>query len=187
MLSGVRIRVLQAAAALTLVFGAFCSNSPSNSGDWDSTKRWIRETFPDVTQISTTELAGWLEAGAADRTILLDARSAQEYEVSHLEGAERAETLAAALALLSGLPQDRRIVVYCSVGYRSSALASQLREMGYANVFNLEGSIFQWANEGRPVFRNGRQVREVHPFDEDWGRLLDRSLWAWEPDSNSAD
>ena len=44
------------------------------------------------------------------------------------------------------------------------------------NVFNLEGSLFKWANEGRPVYRGSERVQEVHPFDEDWGELLDESL-----------
>ncbi len=43
---------------------------------------------------------------------------------------------------------------------------------------NLKGSIFQWANEGRPVVRDGEPVREVHPYDAVWGRLLDRDLRA---------
>lgn len=68
------------------------------------------------------------------------------------------------------------IVVYCSVGYRSSRLARQLRTRGVKNVFNLEGSLFKWANEGRPVYRGSERVQEVHPFDEDWGELLDESL-----------
>ena len=32
--------------------------------------------------------------------------------------------------------------------------------------------IFEWANEGRPVVRDGREVEAVHPYDAVWGRLL---------------
>jgi hypothetical protein len=41
-------------------------------------------------------------------------------------------------------------------------------------VFNLEGSLFQWANEGRPVYRDDVPVQAIHPYDARWGRLLDR-------------
>lgn len=47
-------------------------------------------------------------------------------------------------------------------------------------VYTLDGSIFEWVNEGRPVYRDGRVVAEVHPFDDRWGTLLDRRLWASE-------
>jgi hypothetical protein len=45
-----------------------------------------------------------------------------------------------------------------------------------ANVFNLQGSIFQWANEGRPLITNGHAVHVVHPFNERWGVLLNPQL-----------
>ena len=57
-------------------------------------------------------------------------------------------------------------------------MTRDLTERGYGAVRNLEGSIFEWANAGHPVYREGREVSEVHPYDEEWGRLLDRELWS---------
>ena len=53
---------------------------------------------------------------------------------------------------------------------------------------NLEGSIFQWASEGRSLTRKGqtgvseeKKVTTVHPFSTVWGALtLPFSLWQWE-------
>ena len=70
------------------------------------------------------------------------------------------------------------IVVYCSIGYRSARLARELEQQGVEGVLNLEGSIFEWANSGHGVEREGEAVSEVHPYDEDWGRLLDQELWS---------
>jgi hypothetical protein len=39
-------------------------------------------------------------------------------------------------------------------------------------VQNLEGSIFQWANEHRPLVRDGQRETRVHPYNAVWGRLL---------------
>ena len=44
------------------------------------------------------------------------------------------------------------------------------------NVFNLQGSIFQWANEGRLLMANDRAVHAVHPYNERWGVLLNPQL-----------
>ena len=104
--------------------------------------------------------------------VLLDARSEEEFETSHLQDAVRATNVREARTVLEERDEKPIIVVYCSVGYRSSRLAQQLRARGIGNVFNLEGSLFQWANEGRPVYRDSERVRPVHPFDDDWGELL---------------
>ena len=137
---------------------------------WIETLRFVRETFPGVPQLSTEQLAELL-AEDAD-VLLLDARSKEEFETSHLQGAVRATSVRAARKVLEEHGEGPTVVVYCSIGYRSSRLAQQLRDHGVENVFNLEGSLFKWANEGRPVYRGSAPVRPVHPFDEDWGELL---------------
>ena len=55
------------------------------------------------------------------------------------------------------------MVAYCSVGYRSAGLTDELGQRGYTRVCNLEGSLFQWANEGRPLVNADGRVNVVHP------------------------
>jgi rhodanese-related sulfurtransferase len=71
-----------------------------------------------------------------------------------------------------GIAKETPIVTYCAVGYRSAALATKLREAGFTSVRNLEGSIFQWANEHRPLVRDNKAVTIVHPYSSFWGRFL---------------
>ena len=137
------------------------------SVSWKVIKLLIRARFPTVRHISTAQLAAWLEQEA--QPLLLDARTPQEYSMSHLERAQLVP--ANAQTALPGLDSSTPIVTYCSIGYRSARLAQQLQSMGYKNVFNLEGSIFQWANEGRPVYRE-QQIKQVHPYNRLWGCLL---------------
>ncbi len=105
--------------------------------------------------------------------MLLDARTEAEYAVSHLRGARRIDPAHPALDPLSGVPKTAAIVVYCSVGYRSASVADWLMAQGFGNVRNLEGSLFRWANEGRPVYQGERRVTRVHPYDRTWGLLLE--------------
>ena len=42
------------------------------------------------------------------------------------------------------------IVLYCESGGRSLLAAENLRRMGYANVFSLEGGYRAWLAAGRP-------------------------------------
>jgi rhodanese-related sulfurtransferase len=138
---------------------------------WFLLKRWIRVQFPQVRQLSTQELATWLKQSDRQPPVLLDVRTEPEYCVSHLPNAQRFDPEAQPF---SDLPLDAPIVAYCSVGYRSSRLVDRLQKAGYPNVANLEGSIFQWANEGKPVYRQDQIVQQVHPYDHNWGRLLER-------------
>jgi rhodanese-related sulfurtransferase len=145
--------------------------------DWPQVRAEIRKRFPAVLEVSIGELAARLER-AGEPPLLLDARAPEEFAVSHLAGARNAGSAKEARAILGGAPKEREIVVYCSVGYRSAALAEDLARGGFTGVRNLEGSIFAWANAGRPVVRGETRVERVHPFDRKWGRLLDRRLWS---------
>ena len=127
--------------------------------------------FPNVEWITTEEFAQWLADPLKPQPILLDARSEAEYAVSHLRASQRIEPNEPDLATFTE-SKDKPIVVYCSVGYRSARIAEHLQQAGFSVVYNLEGSIFQWANEGRPVFKDDRPTILVHPYNALWGNLL---------------
>ena len=167
-------------AVLSTMMGLLMSCQPSTPSDMEVVKQWIRREFPEVRQISVEELAKQLDAGDVN-VVLLDARDQAEYAVSHLPGAIRIDPETEISAMLDELDRDAAIVAYCSVGYRSSRLVERLEAQGFTDVANLEGSIFEWANRGLPLEREGVRVREVHPFDEEWGRLLREDLRAYEP------
>jgi len=141
----------------------------------------VREEFPAVPRVGIEELEDMMQAPAGRAPLLLDVREPAEFAVSHLRGAVRAETVEEALAVLAKADPKRPVVAYCSVGYRSARLAQELAEAGHPGVLNLEGSIFAWANAGLPVVRDGREVREVHPYDRRWGQLLRDDLQATTP------
>ncbi|MGE0312447.1 MAG: rhodanese-like domain-containing protein [Lautropia sp.] len=139
----------------------------------------LETRFPDVPLITTAALAEELARGPAP--LLLDVREKAEFDVSHLPGARHAPDAATALRIASSLPPGARIVTYCSIGYRSAAVARALAEGGHPNTVNLDGSIFRWANEGRPIVRDASpagataQASTVHPYDATWGKLLEPS------------
>ena len=138
---------------------------------WRLIKLLIHLQFPQVKQLSTEDLTAWLAAGDT-KPLLLDARTLEEYEVSHLKNARLVPENLQNLIDRQKIDFTTPIVVYWSVGYRSGALAKQLQSLGYQNVFNLSGSIFQWVNENRPIYREGKQVDRVHPYQKLWGHLL---------------
>lgn len=154
--------------------GAAAQSTPAHEAraeQWRQTLASIADEFPDVPRIATADLAALLERDP-DGVLLLDARSGSEYRVSHLPGAVLAGGTRRALARIRA-SDARTVVIYCSVGYRSARLAERLRKRGVIHVASLEGSLFKWFNEGRPVVRGDEPAHRVHPYNDDWGRLLD--------------
>ena len=177
-------RRLAVAAAVLVVLAAvtWWSTSRAAPRDLGTVVEEVRREFPEVPRLTVEELDQGLAAG--EEVLLVDTRSAEEFAVSHLQGAVHAETVDEVRRVLAQAEPDRPVVLYCSVGYRSARLAKKLAaagvpaETGHGEVMNLEGSIFAWANSGRPVYRDGREVEKVHPYDERWGKLLRDDLRA---------
>ncbi len=49
------------------------------------------------------------------------------------------------------LSPDRRIILHCAAGGRSTLAAVTLQEMGYEHVAHLDGGIRAWKEAGKPV------------------------------------
>ena len=105
-----------------------------------------------MSQLSVTQLRSMLK----EQPLIIDVREADEYQVSHLPGAQLAATVR-----LETVGRDRLIVAYCSVGLRSAEYVEHLQQQGFQKAFNLRGSIFSWANEGYPLEAAGRSTREM--------------------------
>ena len=140
--------------------------------DWFLLEQSLRYRFPKVNWITTAQLASWLDDKTRPPPILLDVRTRDEWEVSHLPGARWADPNESVENASSGIAKETPIVTYCAVGSRSAVLATKLRAAGFAEVRNLEGSIFEWANEHRPLMRDDKPVTTVHPYNTLWNRLL---------------
>ncbi len=144
----------------------------ARSIEWFILEQTLRHRFAKVKWIDTAQLAEWLAHKQRPPPVLLDVRTEAEWNVSHLPGARRVDPKAPVEEVISGIPKETPIVTYCAVGYRSGELATKLTEAGFTNVQNLEGSIFQWANEHRPLVHEDKPVTRVHPYSSMWGRLL---------------
>ena len=169
------------AAAVLAGIGGYRWYQQSRRLTWTQVHALIADKFPRVPQLSVQALQAWLTNAQRPQPLLLDVRTKAEYDVSHLHHARWINTDEPLATALDGIKHDQPIVAYCSVGYRSSSFCDRLMKQGFTNVHNLQGSIFQWANDGLPVYRNGKVVHHVHPYNRHWGQLLKRSFWEFYP------
>jgi rhodanese-related sulfurtransferase len=106
--------------------------------------------------------------------LILDAREKNEYEVSHLPNAVFVGYNNFEKNVLKNIPSDKPIVVYCSIGYRSEKIGEKLQKMGFKNVYNLYGSIFEWVNQDNQVVDNqGVITKKVHTYNRNWSKWVD--------------
>ncbi|WP_400191202.1 rhodanese-like domain-containing protein [Hymenobacter sp. B81] len=159
---------------------AGCSqDAPSGAGIDPVYEQLLRRVYrADQPVIRPAELAQLLRADSG--FILLDTRSAAEYAVSHLRGARHLDPATATEAAVRGLPRHGPLIVYCSVGLRSQQVGEKLRALGFRDVRNLHGGIFQWTNEGRPLYDARGLTARIHPYSALWGIWLKRGQPAYQ-------
>lgn len=123
-----------------------------------------------VEQISSKELSQKIESGSL---ILLDSRELDEYQVSHIEGSLHVGYDNFKKSSVKDLSKDSEVIVYCSVGYRSEKIGEKLKNMGFENVYNLRGGIFDWKNSGfNVVDNNGQTTEKIHTYNQEWSKWL---------------
>lgn len=166
--------LIVAASISSFFFGLF-------GVSWESVDEKIEREFPAVQAVSTEVLLRRYESLSGNLPVIIDVREGDEFRVSHLDDALNLESADAIADLIArrGLGKDAEIVVYCSVGYRSAAVAADLQERGFTQVLNLEHSLFEWANLGYPMINASGSTDKVHPFNRAWSVLVDDSLHAY--------
>ena len=106
------------------------------------------------------------------KPLLLDIREIDEYKVSHIKNANYAGYNDFSIDQFESINKDTTIVVYCSVGYRSSEVAQKLIEAGFKDVRNLYGGIFQWINQEREIVKDSVITDSLHTYNKKWGRYI---------------
>ena len=165
--------------ALLATGAVMLSRSVVDAPDLAEVEQDVGRRWPQVAQLSRSDLAGRL--AASENIVLFDVREPAEYAVSHLPGAVRVDpglSREAFLDIHSTRLAGKAVVFYCSVGVRSSLLASRvqsdLASRGVASIHNMAGGIFGWHNESRPLVDGIGATDRVHGYDKTWGRLVER-------------
>jgi rhodanese-related sulfurtransferase len=154
-----------------------CSQTSDNANDHSMTAydRMLGLLYKQtVPLIRPAELAEMLRKNP-NSVVLLDTRSPDEYRVSHLPGARFVNYEAD----FRGVPRNVPVVVYCTVGARSEKVGERLRALGFQDVRNLYGGIFQWVNEGHAVYNQAGLTSQVHPYSALWRPWLKRGEAAY--------
>lgn len=85
---------------------------------------------------------------ATENPQLIDVRTPEEFGVEHLKNAVNINWNGASFVTDAGkYDKTKPVFVYCKAGGRSSEAASKLKELGFKEIYNLDGGIMKWTGE----------------------------------------
>ena len=103
-----------------------------------------------VSTISVKELKERRDKNAT--LCLIDVREPNEWDQMHIPGATLIPKGSLAAVIASKVPNyDEPIYLHCKGGVRSFDAANELINMGYKEVYSVEGGILEWAMAGYPI------------------------------------
>lgn len=105
---------------------------------------------PGITIVSPKQAEKDLQQ---DTTIqLLDVRTSDEYREGHIKNSTNyCVTTNEFVDKMTRLDKEKPVYVYCRSGNRSAKATKILKENGFQKIFEIEGGIISWQQEGLSV------------------------------------
>jgi rhodanese-related sulfurtransferase len=99
-----------------------------------------------MNEISVRELKEKIDKG--EDIQIVDVREPFEYEMSNIGGDNI--PLAGILIESDKIDTEKPVIMVCRTGRRSGVACMQLEQLGYDNLYNLEGGLVDWAEKIEP-------------------------------------
>lgn len=85
---------------------------------------------------------------------VVDVRTPEEFADGHLENALLIDFYDDAFAdQLAELDPDGTYLLYCRSGNRSGQAAEMMAELGFDQVYDVDGGVIEWQRQGQPLVR----------------------------------
>jgi rhodanese-related sulfurtransferase len=115
-------------------------------------KTWqdfVKDAKSRIQEIPQDELRRWMDEGKD--MVILDVREPNDHAHSRIEGAMNIPRGVVELEIEETVPdKNKTIVAYCGGGGRSALVADVLQQMGYSDVYSLQGGYKQWKEKPYP-------------------------------------
>ncbi|MBK8151616.1 MAG: rhodanese-like domain-containing protein [Saprospiraceae bacterium] len=171
--------ILQTLRTLFLILTVSLSMTPLSAQDSRITNPKFAKLLQKMLSHSVPELSCVDFNNKQDEFIILDTREPDEYYVSHIKNARHLGYDHLSLSQLDSISREKKIICYCSIGYRSEKVAEKIKKKGFYHVYNLYGGIFEMANRGFTIVDSqGQPTVNIHPYSSLWG------IWMTNPKYN---
>lgn len=130
----------------------------------------VKLEFPDLPEFSNQSLQA-LSRDEREDYVVVDVRTLEERNVSVIAGAIDNEYFEHNIASY----QNKKVIVYCTIGYRSGFYAESLRQKGF-DAYNLSEGILGWTHvNGLLINSQGQITDKVHVYSRPWSLAVKKS------------
>lgn len=151
-----------------LHYTALCQNINKEYNHIEFNKAVLKFCEGPVLDIDTHEL--YLNF---NNYIILDCREYKEYQTSHLKNSIWVGFNNFNFDKIPKKSIQKKIIVYCTIGWRSEKIGEKLLKHGYKNVYNLRGSILKWNNDNYPIYKgNNQQTTLIHTYNKSFNKFV---------------
>jgi sulfur-carrier protein adenylyltransferase/sulfurtransferase len=109
----------------------------------------VEEARTRIREITARDVLTMREQG--EDFAIVDVREDREWNLGHLPGAVHVARGTLEGRIEGAVPRERKVVLYCARGNRSTLAADTMREMGYRDVASLIGGIQSWVDAGGEI------------------------------------
>jgi hydroxyacylglutathione hydrolase len=120
------------------------------TGYVDNVNEWAEKTGRRLETAQVISLDEFKTLKTENNMQLVDLRGAAEYKTGHIRGAENI-FVGTLEKNLDKVRKDRRVIIHCQGGDRSSIAYSILKKHGFNNVLNYSAGMNEWVNQSNPV------------------------------------
>ncbi len=112
-----------------------------------------QESATSIKQISAKDAASLIEKNMNNPDfVILDVRTPGEYSDGHIENALNIDVKSESFREEAvKLDTGKTHLIHCRSGSRSARAGALMEELGFADIYDIEGGFVAWENEGRPV------------------------------------
>ncbi len=132
-----------------------------------------KKSFAAVDDVTAETVLAWQKEDKP--IVLVDVRELKERQISMIPGALSKDEFEGLRAKYKG----HKIVIYCTIGYRSGLYAKELKDKG-VDVYNLVGGIIAWTHAGGNLHDpSGKSTHKAHVYGRKWDLLPEAYEAIW--------
>ena len=126
-----------------------CSSTPGEA---------LNETASNgqkIVNITAAEALALIQANTGNPDfIIIDVRTPEEYAAGHIESAVLVNYNSADFQEeISKFNKEKTYLIYCRTGNRSSGARDIMKELGFREIYHMDGGITEWQAQGFPVVK----------------------------------
>ena len=148
--------IIGAIAGLFIVVG-WNSGRKENTSEQksDSQVKEAKIRSPIIKDITAPQAQSLIQKNRQNKDfVIIDVRTPSEYTSGHIENAVNIDYSASNFRdEADKLDKNKVYLIYCRSGSRSKKALETMKELGFAEVYNLIGGITSWEVEGLPTVK----------------------------------